>query len=70
MCARWQVSLEKTELLEKLVSTKSQLTEAKSQLAALAKTADTAARHNTRMREMCTCPITHEVLESLNLLFL
>jgi hypothetical protein len=56
-----QVSLEKTELLEKLVSTKSQLSEAKSQLATLNKTADTAVRHNTRMRELCTCPITHEV---------
>lgn len=56
-----QVSLEKTELLEKLVSAKSQLTDAKSQVASLSKTADTAVRHNARMREMCTCPITQEV---------
>ena len=47
------------------MSAKSQLTDAKGQLAALSKTADTSARHNARMREMCTCPITHEVTDDL-----
>ena len=56
------MSLDKAEMMEKLVSSQRELKLAEAKLSSMTKNAAAMEKRGSRMRELCTCPITHELM--------